>query len=284
MALKNLICLILLSTVINAELLHAPFPQGYSMGTLGTVIYDNASGKITQETISPAGFYSGRNSMYLSFVSYFDKMDNLADRQMYSFSLGAIHRREKISVNAEISCFDALSTYYEQTGTLSFGYTPVSLLRLGLWASGQRQSIKGAENASHLDGTIGCSAGIIFTKVMFTLKCENVVVKKASAAGADPPLKVTLGIHSAASRLGVQGFLFEIEPQYEKTLRVKIGEEFWLCRWLGLQFSFAGNPLQVGLGMCVSVCKGLFSASLVHNEQLGWSEGFFLGVSPKGRK
>jgi len=269
--------LLVLFVSISAELLRSPFPSGYSMGTLGAIIHDDIADNTHLSMVPAIHNRSFKCGADLSIVNYYDKMNNLCDRSLYQLSIGGYYRWKHILLKLNMSHFDALSTYFEQSASLSGDFYIIDIMALGIVFSGQRVSIRGVETGAHFTGVMGGSASIRLARVNISFKCRNLVVKKTQTPGVDPSLQFTCGIETPLSRIGSQGFLIEITPDEQKPFRWIMGEEIWLRNWLGAQIAIANNPLQVGLGIAVSISKGLFTGSIVNNEQLGWSRGLYLG-------
>jgi|GEM_PF-2544561 len=277
MALKGQILLFCIVLYADAELLRSPFPGGYAMGTLGAIgrdynltenNYDGVRSETAKKVITGCD---------ISWVGYYDAMDNLQDRSLYQVALDGYIVTHKLSLKVSVCYFDALATYYEQNARVTAGYRIAPFFEAAVILSGERKSIRGAENGSHTVAVSGGSVHVYLQKVSAYLQCDNLVVKHSQTAGVDPDCKFTCGFYTRRTRLGAQGFQIEITPESMKPFRWKIGEEVRFLKYLGMQVAIGNNPVQIAMGLIVELKGSSVTASLVNSENLGWSRGVNIG-------
>lgn len=279
MAIKVVSLLMLLYLTISAELLRDPFPLGYGMGNLGTILWYN--GHSARQSWIPAAVCDSslRKGFDIAVVSYYEEMDNLQDRYLYQLSGGGFLTYKHLYIKTSFSYFDAFNTYFEQSLFLSAAVSLARSLNISLEARAYRVGLSGVGDEVHTIGELGMSAWFGMPFVAFSLQCKHLIVKKSNIDGMDPQLSVTCGIHTPSSRFGAQGVMVEITPHEDSSLRWKIGEEVRLLKWLAIQVGIANNPVLVGVGLSIDLQLSSVTAALVNQPQLGWSRGIYLGYS-----
>jgi hypothetical protein len=77
MAIERALILLLCCLAVGAELLRDPFPQGYGMGNVGTILWYN--GHSARQSWIPAAFCDSslKKGFDIAVVSYYEEMDNL---------------------------------------------------------------------------------------------------------------------------------------------------------------------------------------------------------------
>lgn len=254
--------------------LQPPFPAGYAMGNLGTIIGEDAPGGKSAQ--APAAFLgdSLRWGCTTTAVSYYDAMDNLSDKQLATVNAGAFFASQKYRVKVAITNFDALGVYSEQRGCISAAYSLMKGVRAGIDLTGIRAGLRLKSEQAQTVGELGFALWIPLRTVALASSVNHITVKHATVAGIASPVSVCVGIHTLPNVFGAQGVLFTVTPDYNHPLRVAIGEEIRLAAPLGLHGAVANNPFFIALGVVVYLQNSTISSAFVNHPQLGWSKGF----------
>ncbi len=265
--------LLLLIAAAHAAL-HEPFPQGYLMGNLGTIIY--ADGPGGRAPLVSAAFMNDSPAVGLSsaVTTYYDDMDNFSDRHFATATGGVWFALKRLRLKGTISLFDALGTYREQSGYLSGAVELPRDIRISLDISGVRSFLAAPGEQAVTLGLGGISLFYPLKPVSFSATVDRIVIKSGHIDGADPDLRIRCGIHTTRHAFGAQGVLVTINPAYEHPVSVAIGQEFRISRIIAIHGAVANNPLFFGLGISVFPGSATASASLVNHPVLGWSRGF----------
>ncbi len=260
-----------------ANIRYTPFSTGYSMGNLGTIIWDNTF--CATQSWTPAAFCDSAlgKGVNITAVTYYDDMDNLQNRSIYEVTGGGYLTSRYVNLKLSSTFFEVLDTYYEQSLFLSTAVAVFPFLKISIECRGYRIGIHNSQSAVHTIGELGFCAWLRIRSAAISLQSDHIIVKRSTASGTAPLLNVKCGIHTKTSRFGAQGVMIEITPQEQLPLRWKIGEEIRILKWLGIQIGLANNPVQVAFGLSVDMNHSAFSASLVNHPQLGWSKGVFMG-------
>lgn len=277
MEIKFILTILFCNFFLFANIRYAPFPTGYSMGNLGTIIWDNTY--CGTQSWTPAAFCDTAlgKGVNITAVTYYDDMDNLQNRSIYEVTGGGYFTSRYIYIKLSSTYFDVLDTYYEQSFYFSTAVAVLPSLKVSMECRGYRIGIYNLRNTVHTIGELGFTAWLRIRSAAVSLQSDHIIVKRSTASGTAPLLNVKCGVHSKTSRFGAQGVMLEITPQEQFPLRWKIGEEIRILKWLGIQIGLANNPVQVALGLSVDMNHSGFSASLVNHPQLGWSKGVFMG-------
>ena len=275
---RGTLCFCLLSSSIFAAL-DDPFPPGYSMGTLGTILWDQ--GTSGRQPWIPAAYCNDSSGFGLAagVVLYYDQMNNMEERTIHRTIGGLRYARGFFNVKLFISQLDVLGIYYEHSGALSVGTDLFSCARISIESVGYRISLRDESGDSRTIGSAGFSVWVPFRYASLSMSMHHLVVKKSNAPGADPPLTVGAGVHTKWNRFGAQGILVEVKPSCSRTLRFVLGEEFRLLRGLGIHVAVSNNPVIIGLGVIVDWNSLGVNAALVNHPELGWSKGLFVDYS-----
>ena len=246
-----------------------PFPVGYSLGNLNTIISDDGIGG--RQPWVPAAVIRRNTGFVLAAgaVSYYDMMDNIRDRGIYRAALGVSYAGPVFKCKGAFSQFDAFRMYFSQDGYLSAGLGGVSLEM-----AGHRIGLRGKKGEVKTIGELGASVWLPFRYASLFLGVEHVVVKE-SRNGSDPPLLIKGSMHTAGNRFGAQGVLIEVTPSKRKPVRFLIGEEYRLFRWLGVHAAVGSNPVLISLGVVAEWKMAGAVLSFVNHPELGWSKGFY---------
>ena len=279
MAIKGASLLLFFNLLINAEMLREPFPIGYGMSNLGTILWSN--GYSARQSWIPAAVSDSslKKGLDIAVVSYYDEMDNLQDRYLYQLICGGFLTTRYIYLKTSFSYFDAFNTYFEQSFFFSVALSLVPSLNVSLESTAYRVGLSGIDSEVHTIGEMGFSAWFEMHFVALSLQCKHLIVKKSAVDGLDPQLSVICGIHTPSSRFGAQGVVAEITPNESNPLRWKIGEEVRVLRWLAIEVGIANNPVQVAMGLSIDLQRPSVTVALVNQPQLGWSKGVCLGYS-----
>ncbi|MDO5577564.1 MAG: hypothetical protein Q4F84_10840 [Fibrobacter sp.] len=251
-----------------------PFPGGYSMGNLGTIICkNNASGMQPWTPASQADQTPGWG-VSVGAISYYSKGDNLSGKSIYKVIGGGWYNTAFMSLKMSISQLDALGIYYEQSLFCSAGKQFFSLLDISIEAWVHKSGLHSDSNQSHTIGEIGGSIRVPLNVVSLTFAIEHCVIKRSSTYGVNPPLTIKTGVHTKLNKFGAQGVLLEITPDYTKPIRLIIGEEIRILKWLGIHGAIGNNPVMIGIGLVVDWRNFDVNTALVNHTVLGWSKGF----------
>lgn len=274
MALRHLCLGILFTYSLIVANLQDPFPQGFSMGNQGTVLWENgAQGR--QPWISAAFCDSSRKfGLALGTVSYYDRMDNFKDEAMYRAFGGIFCSIKRFRFKLAVSHFSALEMYYEQTGFLSAGIDLFSHLKAGIDFSGTRTGLGGFNQKKHTVGECAFSAWLPFKSAALGLSLSHITLKPGKVLGIDVPLTIKSGFHTVSNRIGAQGVIIEITPSRSRPVRFILGEQYRFFKIIALEASLANNPFLIGIGVLVEIQSISTSISMVNHPVLGWSRGF----------
>ncbi len=274
MALRHFWLGILFTYSQIAANLQEPFPQGFSMGNLGTVLWENGA-QGCQPWISAAFCDSSRRfGMALGTVSYYDRMDNFNEESIYRAFGGVFLAIKRFRFKLAVSHFSALEMYYEQTGFFSAGVDLFNHLRAGIDFSGTKTGLREFKEKMHTVGECAFSAWIPFKAAALELSLSHITLKPGRAQGVDAPVCIKSGFHTTSNRFGAQGVVIEITPSQSHPVRFVIGEQYRLFTIIALEASLANNPFLIGVGVLVDISSVSASVSMVNHPVLGWSRGF----------
>ena len=266
--------LIFCLVIQTGAVLYEPFPQGYAMGNLGTIIADNEpSGR---SPFLSAAYMSDTLALGISasVTTYYDDMDNYGNRHFASVTGGGWCAVKRVVCKLGITNFDALGAYSEQTGFLSCAVRLFRGMRIGTELYGTRLSVNSLIEEPRTLGEAGFSLWIPIRKVSFTASVNHLTVKSTHVDGSNPPLSIQCGLHTDQHILGAQGIRFEIRPYYKHPVTLAIGQEFRFSRYVAIHAAVSNNPLFIGIGCAVFIRDGSACAAMVNHPVLGWSRGF----------
>jgi hypothetical protein len=261
-----------------------PFPPGFSMGTLGSVICEKTmSGS---QPWTPAAFYDDtfRFAFAAAGVSYYDAMDNFSERPAYRAAGGGLAAFKRIICKASISHFSFLDTYFEQSGSFSLAVKWCRWFRAGVELNGYRIGIVDGNGTSRASADMGLSVWVPWRYVCVSALCEHLTLESMGVEGGDKPVRLKMGLHSVFHKFGAQGVCIEYLPGLPDPLRFTVGEELVLYKHLGLQVAFSNNPVLISIGCIVEAGRYGLDVSFVNHSVLGWSEGIAAGFYPKIRR
>lgn len=269
--------LILFMCVTTASGMDDPFPSGYLMGNLGTIIWDDGMGG--RSPWFPAAALHSGSGLVISAgaVSYYDRMDNLEDRLIYRAVSGAGYAGQIIKIKAAVSQFNAFGIFYSQTGFLSVGYRGFSLE-----ATGQRFFVRGKKEMTRTLGELGAAVWVPFKYAAVMFQTEHIVLKE-SRSGSDTPFLLRGSIHTKRNLFGAQGVTIEVIPSQVQPVRFTLGEEYRLFGWLGIHAAVSTNPVMIGIGVVAEWSRAGAALSFVSHPELGWSKGFTAEYRPRLR-
>ncbi|MBN1575974.1 MAG: hypothetical protein JW913_05440 [Chitinispirillaceae bacterium] len=271
---RDLSALFLLAAAGAGAALHEPFPQGYAMGNLGTIITpDGPGGRLP---LYPAVFLGDSLTVGVaaSVTTYYDDMDNFGDRHLATVAGGGWLVFRRFGFKTGISHFDALGAYREQSGYISCAALLFRGIRIGAELLGTRLLLASSDNEAKTLGEAGFSLLAPMKILICAVSIDHLPVKPTRTDGADPPLHLRCGIHTIAHSFGAQGVRIDITPHYEHPVSIAIGQEFRFSRYIALHGAIANNPLFIAVGVAVFWGSGCASAALVNHPVLGWSRGF----------
>ena len=253
-----------------------PFPGGYSMGNLGTIVWKR--GIAGQQPWVPAAYVDKRSKWGLSagVVSFYGKTGNYRDRSIYRVIGGGWYCASFMNFKLSFTQLDAFRVYYEQSVFVSAGRSVFSLFDISIEVSAYRTGLRDNSGRVRTIGEIGSSFWFPLNLVSLAVSVDHYVIKKSGINGADPPLTIRAGIHTKLNRFGAQGVLIEIVPEYTTPIRLIIGEEYRILRWLGIHGAVGNNPVMIGIGLVFDWKRSGGNSALVNHPVLGWSRGFSL--------
>ncbi|MBN1307104.1 MAG: hypothetical protein JXA18_04250 [Chitinispirillaceae bacterium] len=271
---RGLAVLLLLAAADAGAILHEPFPQGYAMGNLGTIIDENGPGG-RLPLLSAA--YMGDSltaGVAASVTTYYEDMDNFGDRHLATVVGGGWLVVRRIGVKAGIAHFDALGAYREFSGHLSCALRTVRGIRIGTELSGTRLLFSSSDGAGKTLGEAGFTLFVPIRIISCVVSIGRLTVKPTRSEGADQSLRIGCGVHTMAHAFGAQGVRIDITPAFEHPVSIAIGQELRLSRHVALHGAIANNPLFIAVGVAVFWGGACASAALVNHPVLGWSRGF----------
>jgi hypothetical protein len=265
---------LLLFVMVSAGI-RDPFPSGFSMGTLGAVIDDKgASGREPWSSASLCGDSSGFG-VAIGCTSYYGTISGSTGSDGISQTVaGGWYGRKHLLCKAAIASLSAFGAYFEQTGFFSIGSDYPRFFRMSIEATGYRIGVNIQGTPARTIGEGGVSAWVPWSWAALSFRIEHMVLETAESDGADPPLTLRCGIHTAHNRFGGQGALVTVVPAEPKPVCFTIAEEYRITPSIAFHAAFLNNPLLVAFGMAYSFGKGGVAVSLVNHPQLGWSQGF----------
>lgn len=274
MALNRVYTMVCLMCAMVVADLQMPFPVGFSMGNMGTILLaDGATGR--QPWISAAYCDNTRTfGLACGAVSFYDRMDNFTDESIVTGFGGVYYAPGKIKLKFAVSHFAAMNIYYEQSGYFSFAADLLSRFRMGVNLSGVRIGLKGNNKETRTIGECGVSGLIRGKQASFSVDLKHIPVKSSKADGTDPPFCIITGFHSVKNLFGSQGVIIEVTPSIEHPIRFCIGEQYRFFKIFAVEASIANNPLFVAFGVAIEITKISTTLSLVNHSVLGWSKGF----------
>ena len=276
MAKIGLFCLAVLlpAAVISGAMLHSPFPQGYLMGNLGTIIAAGGPGGRSPMVSSAYMNDTVDLGLTATVCTFYDDMDNYQDRYIAAVTGGGWFARKRMRMKIAVTLFDALGTYREQSGFISCAMALYRSITVGVDLSGTRSYMPGTDFTPLTLGTAGVSLFIPLRLVSLSCTVDQLTVRSSRRDGADPQPRIICGIHTSEHAFGAQGVRIEINPRYEHPVSLALGQEFRIISRLAIHGAVANNPLFFGLGVTVFIGRGHASAALVNHPVLGWSKGF----------
>jgi hypothetical protein len=267
------LALALASSAILAQI-HRPFPPGYSMGNLGTIVWDD--GISGRQPWTPAAFLrdSLRFGISVAGIDYYDDMDNFEERSISDAMAGGWFESRYITVKAAYEQFSALQMYDEQIGTLSVGTNALRFLSVSVQARGVRVGLRSGESEHETLGELGATLWLPRRYVAVSLAVEHLTVEAASVEGVSSDPVIRLGLHTRRHRIGALGVVCEVTARGDPLVRFMVGQEVWVHRVFGLSAAVSTEPFMVGVGATFVWRTCGTSVSFVHHPVLGWSKGF----------
>ncbi len=249
-----------------------PFPMGHTMGSLGTIVWEDAAG--SRDPTVPASFI-GDTSVFgfsLSGIDYYDRMDNFEN---YSIRRGAVGFWLNLPVAAVKLTYlrlNALDMYYEQSGVLSAGTSIGSIARVGGRIELGRAGLKGTEE-SEPTARPGLSAWIPLRYASLSLDYTGPGLIRKLPAGLVTPPSLEVGLHTNRHRFGAHGTKVSLRWDDELNVGFRTGLECRLHKVFAVSGGVGINPLLLGFGATISLSWSTLHIGLVYHPMLGWSEG-----------
>jgi len=269
--------------------LHEPFQAPPLMGTMGTILYENSSAArapfISSVFLAPRSNSAGIGA---SAVTYYDAMDNYADRHLATLTAGGWFTHGRWSGKAAFMQFDALGAYYEQSGYLSAAMALFHDIRFGIEATGCRAALSDPKYDPVTTAFGGVELLVPVRPVIVTFAVRDIVVKQGRSEGVAPDLRIECGIHSARHAFGAQGLLLSITPVRSEPVSIALGQEVRLHKAFAVHAALHSNPFLVSIGIELQLRKGAAAVAMVNHPVLGWSRGvsaqYFLRRPVTGRQ
>lgn len=253
--------------------LREPFPQGCSMGNLGTIMSDRTpgcNGPMVSAAYTNSRYGSG---VALWTVSLYDDMDDPEDARLVSICAGGWKTYGCLMVAMGLSSFNAFSLYREQSGLFSIGCGSIIGARAAIDLCGTRMYCAG-QGASHLTFVhSGVSLVVPFRSVMLGASLLNVRLKSSGVEGADPPVSLRFMARTRPHTFGTQGILLEVTPRRYHPISAAIGQELRFSDIVAIYGAVSCNPLLVATGVSFFIRNCGLGAALVNHPVLGWSRG-----------
>lgn len=274
MAIRKIFIVLFMNCNFLMASLQDPFPQGFSMGNMGAILWDD--GAQGRQPWIPSAFYKKNRCFGLACgaVSYYDKMDNFSDESIFKAFGGAYFAVKKLRCKIAVSHFSALEIYYEQSGFLSCGIDLFPHLVISTELTGSRIGLVGSDEQAYRTGECGFSGWIPFKFAAIAFSINHIVLKSAYADGVNPPVSIKTGIHTVRNRFGAQGVVLEVTPTIKHPIRFILGEQYRFLRLFAIDASISNNPFMFGIGITAEIKTVSTSVSLVNHAVLGWSRGF----------
>jgi hypothetical protein len=269
-----ILSMLLVASTDTVAGLRDPFPQGFSMGTLGAIIDDRgASGREPWTGAAFCGDSAGWG-FTLGGTSYYTTSTGSAGQAgITQASGGGWYAREHLVLKASIAHLSSFGVYYEQTGFISLGSDYLKFVRMSLEAMGYRAGVSAQGTPVRTIGEAGFSLWLPLSWAAFSFRMEHLVLETAESDGTDPPFTLRCGIHTAQNRYGGQGVLVTITPRDPKPVCFAVGEEYRITPRVAFHAALANNPLFISFGMVYFFGRAGVAISLVNHPQLGWSQG-----------
>jgi hypothetical protein len=265
---------LLFVSVENQAILHAPFPTGSTMATLGTIVYED--GPSGRDPLLSAVFMNNRckAGVALSVTTFYDDMDNYTDRRIAAVTGGGYFSTRRLLFKTAVTHFDALGAYYEQNGYFSCAMYVIKGIRIGAEFTGTRLHCVIPGYTSVIYGETGFSLFVPVFPIFFAASVYHLPVKTTRIDGADPLPVIQFGMYTARHAFGAQGVRFDIAPGLVHPVHFAIGQEVRLHKSIAICGAIANNPFLIGFGISVALKCGVATAALVDHPVLGWSHGF----------
>lgn len=265
--------LLIYSTADVSGVLNEPFPTGYAMQNFGTVIQANRISGRQPWNAACFARDSARMSLALSYVDYYDAMDNLTDEHIRQTSFGIWFPVHRFGIKCAFTLFDALDIYYERSVFISLGIALLPWFQYSTELHGHAVGLYTDENESETVAFLGFSCWFPLRYTSISLSCKNIPIKKSLQNGFAPQITFCAGVHTMPHRFGSQGICVSVEPMQEDRFHFYIGEEYYVYKTLALNFGISVNPVMIGLGLTLSLPRYSAYSAFVHHTVLGWSQG-----------
>lgn len=259
--------------------IHAPFPTGYAMGNLGTVVWDD--GPAGRQPWNAAAIQSDslRWGVGVAGVDFYDDMDNYCERDIRHAVAGGWWRISRFTLKASYQCFSALSIYYEHTGFLSVGTNLIPFVHVSVEARGVCAGVRTLADERETLLELGATLWVPRRHVAILAAVEHLTVEDAAVSGlrADPVIR--LGLHTTRHRFGALGAVAELVLTDEPFVRLAVGEEYWFHPTFAICAALTTEPFMVAFGATFEWQRCATSVAVVHHPVLGWSKGFGVGYA-----
>ncbi len=257
----------------------SPFPTGYAMGNLGTVVWaDGPAGRLPWTAAAIQGD-SLRWGLGVAGVDFYDDMDNFAERDIRHATVGAWCRIARLTLKASYRCFSALSIYYEHTGFVSAGTDLIPFVHVSLELRGVCAGVRTLANERETLLEAGATLWVPRRHVAFLAAVQHLTIEDAAVSGlpADPAIR--LGLHTTRHRFGALGATAEVVLADEPFVRLAVGEEYWFHPTFAICAALATEPFMIAFGATFEWRRCATSVAVVHHPVLGWSKGFWVGYA-----
>ena len=252
-----------------------PFPPGFSMGTLGSIIDENGASGREPWTGAALCADSAGFGFALSGTSYYGSVSGSAGKDGISQAMGGgWYARRHLVCKASIASLSAFSAYFEQTGFVSIGSDYLPFVRVSGEAAGYRLGARVQGMPVRTIAEAGLTAWVPWSWAAVSLRLQHLVLETAESDGIDPRFTIRCGIHTTQNRFGGQGVLITVTPDEPKPVCVAMGEEYRITPAAAFHAAFSNNPLFISFGMAFAFGRTGAAIALVNHSVLGWSQGF----------
>lgn len=258
--------------------LRDPFPAGFSMGTLGSIIDEKGASGREPWTGAALCADSAGFGFALSGTSYYGTVSGSTGKDGISQAMGGGWYAWRHCVcKASIAHLAAFSAYFEQAGFVSIGSDYLPFVRVSGEAAGYRLGARVQGTPVRTIGETGLTAWVPWSWAAVSLRLQHLVIETAKSDGTDPPFTIRCGIHTTQNRFGGQGVLITVLPGEPRPVCFSMGEEYRITDAIAFHAAFSNNPLFIGFGMAFSFGRAGAAIALVNHSVLGWSQGFAAG-------
>jgi hypothetical protein len=277
--------MICLAATSGATTLREPFPQGCTMSTLGTILIDGSpAGRepFISAVFSDTSLTAGISA---AVTGYYDAMNNYGDRSITTVTGGGWLFLHRFRGKAAMSLFNTLDIYKEYSACLSLAAALPFSLTFGMDVSATQLKLDYHNIDSQISHFYDEELPINHVEMAYALRWQlrrltmaasvnHVPVAFDTNGAINPPLQLSVIVHTVRHAFGAQGVRVIVTPEYPEPVRIAVGQQLNITPRIALQGAIISNPLFIGLGITVMIGNGAAAFSMVNHPVLGWSRGF----------